>query len=121
MDYSILVLVGIFLASLGITEYKTFGLQEPLLEIPAEGKSFFEFLIWPIIGLLIADITLKYNKTKNPKKFLKKYWIDIVMLALIPVFSVFKFFKLGISIVKKLKTAKMGIKAAHKTKKVIQK
>lgn len=106
---------------LGITEYKIFGLQEPLLEAPTEWKSFFEFLIWPIIGLLIVDITMKYNKTRDPKKFLKKYWIDIAMLALIPVFSAFKFFKLGLGIIKKLKTAKMSVKAVHKTKKVIRK
>ena len=120
LDWSILFLVGIFLIGLGITEYKTLGLQGPLVETSPEWESFFVILIWPIIGLLLLDIAIKYNATRNPKKFLKKYWIDIAMLALIPVFSLFKFFKLGISIVKKLKTAKMGAKAIHKTKKMIQ-
>ena len=106
---------------LSVTEYKIFGLQEPPVEISKEWKSFFEFSIWPIIGLLILDITLKFKKTRNPKKFLKKYWIDIAMLALIPVFSTLKFLKLGLSLIKKLKTAKMGVKAIHKTKKIIRK
>ncbi len=44
-----------------------------------------------------------------------------MMLILIPIFSAFKFFKLGLNIVKKLKTVKMGLKILHKTKKVSQK
>jgi len=119
-DLAILTLVGLFLIGLGVTEYKTLGLEEPLFESPAEWKSFFEFLIWPIISLLIIDLGIKYKKTNDPKKFIKKYWIDIAMLVLIPAFSVFKFFKLGVGIVKKLKTAKMGVKVVHKTKKVTQ-
>ena len=106
---------------LGVTEYKTLGLQEPIFETSDEWKLFFNFLTWKIIGLLVLDIGLKYNKTRDPKKFLKKYWIDIAMLALIPVFSAFKFLKIGISLFKKLKTAKMGIKGIYKTKKMIQK
>jgi hypothetical protein len=119
-DLAILVLVGLFLLGLGVTEYKTFGLEQPIFESSKEWKSFFEFLIWPIIGLLVIDLGVKYKKTNDPKKFVKKYWIDIIMLVLIPAFSIFKFFKLGIGIAKKLKTVKMGVKAVHKTKKVTQ-
>ena len=120
LDISTLILVGIFLIGLGITEYEAWGLQEPLFDIPTEWKSFFEFLIWPLIVLLMVDITLKYNKIRDPKKFLKTHWIDITMLALIPIFSAFKFFKLGINIIKKLKSLKMGVKVAHKTRRMMQ-
>lgn len=118
LDLTILFLVGIFLVGLGINEYETFGLEEPVFDFSSEVKIFFEYLIWPIIALLVLDLALKYREIKDPKKFVKKYWIDIVMLALIPIFSAFKFFKLGLSLVKKLKTAKMGAKIIHKTKKV---
>lgn len=101
-----------------ITEYKTFGLETPLFETSNEWKSFLEYLIWIIIGLSIVDLGLKYNKVKDSKKFVKQYWLDIALLAAIPAFSAFKILKLGISIAKKLKTAKMGIKIIHKTKKV---
>ena len=121
LDFSILVLAGLFLIGFAINEYKVLGLEQPLIKISHEWKLFFEYLIWPFIGMLVLDLGLKYKKTKNPKKFVKKYWIDIVMLALIPVLAAFKFFKLGVGIAKKLKTAKTGAKVIHKTKKVSQK
>jgi len=121
LDFSILVIVTIFFVGVLAFDYSIFGLSEPLIFIPYEWKFFFDVLIWPLVSLLIIDLALKYKKTKNPKKFIKKYWIDIVMLILIPIFSAFKSFKIGIKIVKQLKTAKMGAKAAHKSKKISKK
>lgn len=121
LDLMILVLVTLFFVGMLSFEYNTLGLQQPIVSIPVEWKYLFDVLIWPIITLLILDLSLKYRKTNDPKKFVKKYWIDIAMLILIPVFSAFKFFKLGLSIVKKLKAAKIGAKIIHKTKKVSQK
>jgi hypothetical protein len=121
LDYSILVIAIIFFIGVLGFDYSIFGLSEPLILISDEWKLFFDILLWPLISLLIVDLVLKYKNTKNPKKFIKKYWIDILMLILIPVFSVFKSLKIGISIVKKLKTAKMGAKIAHKSKKVSKK
>jgi predicted small integral membrane protein len=114
------VFVSLFFIGLLAFEYHSFGLENPILPIPDEFKEFFEFLIWPILAMLILDLILKYRKIKNAKKFVKKYWIDIVMLALIPVFSIFKFLKIGLSMAKQLKTIKMGAKIFHKTKKISQ-
>ena len=102
-------------------EYSILGLQNPVILISSEWKPFFDFLIYPIVALLAVDLVLKYRKEKNPKKFVKKYWIDIIMLVLIPVFSIFKFFKVGLNLIKQIKTLKMGTKALHKTKKVTKK
>ena len=121
LDYSILVTTTLFFVGILAFEYPTFGLSGPLILIPPEWESFFDVLIWPLVVLLIIDLALKYKKTRNTKKFIKKYWIDIVMLVLIPIFSVFKSLKVGISIVKQLKTAKMGAKIAHKSKKISKK
>lgn len=121
LDLIILVLVSIFFVGMLGSNFPTLGIEQPIVHIPTERKSFLDFLIYPIIILLAIDLVLKYLKTNDPKKFVKKYWIDIAMLILIPVFSTFKFFKLGLSIVKKLKTAKMGAKIIHKTKKISQK
>jgi lysylphosphatidylglycerol synthetase-like protein (DUF2156 family) len=120
LDLIILVLVALFFIGLLAFEYHSLGLENPILPIPDEFKEFFEFLIWPILALLTLDLILKYRKIKNAKKFVKKHWFDIVMLVLIPVFSIFKFLKVGVSVVKKLKTIKMGAKIFHKTKKVSQ-
>ena len=120
LDLMILVLTSLFFIGLLAFEYHAFGLESPILPIPDTFKEFFEFLIWPILILLAFDLILKYRKIKNPKKFVKKYWIDILMLALIPIFSVFKFLKIGLGVIKQLKTIKMGAKIFHKTKKISQ-
>jgi predicted small integral membrane protein len=121
LDLIILVLSFLFFIGLLAFEYRSFGLENQILPIPDEFKEFFEFLIWPIIVLLTTDLVIKYRKINHPKKFVKKYWIDIVMLALIPVFFTFKFLKIGLSVVKKLKTVKMGAKIFHKTRKISKK
>ena len=121
LDFIILAIVMVFFVGILSFEYSILGLQNPVIPISSEWKPFFDILIYPIVALLGVDLTLKYRKEKNPKKFVKKYWIDIIMLVLIPVFSIFKFFKVGLSITKQLKTLKMGTKALHKTKKIAKK
>ncbi|MEK6930725.1 MAG: hypothetical protein AABZ37_00935, partial [Thermoproteota archaeon] len=79
LDLVILALSLLFFIGLLAFEYHVFGLENPILSIPDEFKEFFEFLIWPILILLTLDLILKYRKIKNPKKFVKKYWIDILM------------------------------------------
>ena len=121
LDFAIIAIGLTFFVGIISFEYGTIGFSEPLLSLPYESKQFFDVLIWPLIILLVFDLTLKYYHVKDPKKFVKKYWMDIVMLALIPIFSAFKFLKIGVSIIKKLKTVKMGTKVAHKTKKMVKK
>jgi len=116
----ILVLTSLFFIGLLAFEYHSFGLETPILPIPDQFKEFLEFLIWPILILLAFDLILKYRKINNSKKFVKKHWIDILMLVLIPIFSIFKFLKIGLSLIKQLKTIKMGAKIFHKTKKISQ-
>lgn len=118
IDLVLLALVVLYFIGLLAFEYHSFGLESPILQIPIEFKAYFEGLIWPIVALLIFDLILKYRKINDPKKFVKKHWFDIFMLALIPVFSIFKFLKIGLSVIKKLKSVKMGVKIFHKTKKV---
>lgn len=121
LDLIILAISFLFFIGLLAFEYHSLGLEKPILPIPDTFKVFFEFLIWPLIVLLTLDLIVKYRKINNPKKFVKKYWIDIGMLILIPVFFTFKFLKIGLNVVKKLKAIKMGAKLFHKTKKISQK
>ena len=108
LDFSILVIAIIFFIGVLAFDYSIFGFSEPLMLISDEWKLFFDVLLWPLVSLLLVDLTLKYKNTKNPKKFIKKYWIDILMLILIPVFSVSKSLKIGISIVKYIPRAGFG-------------
>jgi len=114
LDSIILVLTVLFFIGLLAFGYHSLGLENSPLPIPDKFKEFFEFLIWLIIPLLILDLILKYRQIKNPKK----YWIDILMLSLIPIFSIFKFSKIGLNVIKKLKLLKMDAKIFHKTKKI---
>lgn len=118
LDSIILVFAVLVFVSVLAFEYETLGLQTPLIDISSEWKPFFELFFYVMIFLLVIDLVLKYRKTNNLKKFMKKYWIDIGMLLLIPILSTFKFFKIGLSLIKKLKTAKIGVKILHKIKKV---
>jgi len=118
LDLIILALVFLFFLGMLGSTFPGLNLDEPIIPMSEELRLFLDFLIYPIIVLLIIDLTLKYRKTKNPKIFIKKYWIDIFMLVLIPVFSIIKFFKIGLTISKQLKTIKMGAKILQKVKKV---
>lgn len=117
LDLIILAFVAVFFVGVLAFEHDIFGLQQPIIHMNMEWKQFFDVLIYPIVVLLVADLILKYRKLNEPRQFVKKYWIDIVMLALIPVFSIFKVLKISLSMIKKLKTLKMGAKVIHKTTK----
>ena len=121
LDVIILGLVCLFFVGMLDSSFPGLNLEVHVFPIPEKVKTFFELLIYPIIVLLIIDLSLKYRKTKNLKKFVKKYWIDIFMLGMIPAFSILKFLKIGITLIKHLKTLKMGTKVIHKTKKIAKK
>ncbi|MGD2107657.1 MAG: hypothetical protein PVH93_08650 [Nitrosopumilaceae archaeon] len=116
LDMIILVLVILFFVGMLGTSFQGLGTDISILFIPDDVQAFLDVLIYPIIALLGIDLVLKYRKTKNPKKFVRKYWIDIFMIVLIPVFSIFKFFKIGLSLTKQLKTLKMGAKVLQNQK-----
>ena len=120
LDLAILILVSIFFIGMLGSDFPTLGIDKPILPISNEWKTFIDSLIYAIVVLLAIDLALKYRKTDDRKEFVKRYWIDILMLIMIPIFSAFKFLNLGLGIVKKIKAAKMGVKIAHKTKKMSQ-
>lgn len=121
LDLAILGIIVLFFVGMLAFEYGILGFSEPQLPLPTEWKPYFDILIWVLAVLLVSDLAVKYRTVNDPKEFVKKYWIDIAMLALIPIFSAFKFFKVGISLFKKLKAVKMGTKVVHKTKKSLKK
>jgi len=43
-------------------EIAYFGFHEAIIAIPHEAEQYFEFLPWAILGLLLADIYVKYRK-----------------------------------------------------------
>ena len=120
LEYTILVLVILYFVILLFSEYKTIGLEKPIVKIPDYLKTANDVILGMMLGLLTFELILKYMKIRNWKKFLKKYWLDIVMVILIPVFSGIKIIK-ALKLAKKIKVAKYGFKAADKTQKKIRK
>ncbi|WP_420545256.1 hypothetical protein [Nitrosopumilus sp.] len=120
LEYVILFLVLFYFVVLFFSEYKTLGLGSPIVEIPQQLKQINEVVLYVMLGLLSFELLLKYMKVRNWKVFLKKYWLDVAMVILIPVFSGIKIFK-ALKIAKKIKVAKYGFKAADKSQKKIRK
>ncbi|MCA9820765.1 MAG: hypothetical protein KC440_08610, partial [Nitrosarchaeum sp.] len=84
------------------TEYKTLGLDEPIVEIPIQIQQASNIALYVMLAMLSAELILKYMKIRNMRQFLKKYWLDVTMVILIPVFSGIKIFK-TVQIAKKAK------------------
>ena len=121
LDIAVFGIIIVYFVGFLSFEYAQLGISKPLFSIPYDWKILFDVLVIPLTVVLTCDLVLKYKNTKNPKKFVKKYWIDLVMLVMIPIFSSFKILKIGLSTIKKLKTMKMATKSAHKTKKIFHK
>jgi len=120
LEYSILVLVVFYFVILFFSEYKTLGLNHSIIEIPQQLKQINEVVLYVMLGLLSFELFLKYIKIRDWRKFLRKFWLDVTMVVLIPVFSGVKILK-AVKLAKKVKIAKYGLKAADKTQKKIRK
>ena len=120
LEYTILTLVIFYFIVLFFSEYKALGLESPIVEIPQQLKQINEIVLYVMLSLLSFELLLKYMKVRNWRTFLKKYWLDVAMVILIPVFSGIKIIK-ALKIAKKIKVAKYGFKAADKTQKKIRK
>jgi hypothetical protein len=117
LDAAVVVLLAAFFVGVLAFDIAYFGFHEALIPIPHEAEPYFEILPWAILGLLLADIYIKYRKLDGDwRALLRHHWPDIIMAALIPVFMPLKFIKL----VKALKTAKSGMKIFQKAKKVLK-
>lgn len=116
LDAVVVCLLSAFLVGVLAFDIAYLGLEENIVPLPAEAEPYFEVLPWAILGVLVADLYLKYRKLDSSwRSFVRKFWPDIVMTALIPVFMPLKFIK----VVKALKAAKSGLKIFQKGKKIL--
>lgn len=117
-DVFVSVLVMFFFAGYLNIHSDILGLAQDPIPVAEEVEEFWEYFAWAVFGVLALDIYLKYRKVRDPKLFLKKHWLDILMLCMMPLFAGFKAAKLSIKLVKGLKMAKSGFKAAHGARKL---
>lgn len=94
------------------------GLKESPVPVSHQVEEFWEWFTWIVFAALALDVYLKYRKVRNPREFLKKHWLDILMLAFMPLFAGFKLAKISIKLIKGAKMVKSGFKAFQGARKI---
>lgn len=120
-DVFVSALVMFFFAGYLNIHSDLLGLAQDPVPVSADVEEFWEYFTWVVFGVLAFDIYLKYRKVRDVRLFLKKHWLDILMLCMMPLFAGFKVAKLSIKLVKGMKMAKSGFKAAHGARKLQKK
>ncbi len=110
-------LILVFVFGLINIEHSSLGITEPLFVITDQIVIIFDAVFWIIVGLLVLELVIAYLKIRDGKSFVKKYWLEIIMLVLMPVFVGFKILKISLKIVKHIKVGKTVFKLFHKIKK----
>ncbi|CAD6517860.1 conserved membrane hypothetical protein [metagenome] len=110
-------LIIVFIFGLINIEHYSLGIPEPLFEITDHAVMFFDIVFWIIVGLLALELVIAYLKIRDTNTFVKKYWLEIIMLVLMPVFVGFKILKISLKIIKQIKVGKTVFKLFHKIKK----
>lgn len=110
-------LILIFIFGLVNIEYSSLGISEPLFAITEQVIIIFDIIFWVIVSLLTLELLIAYLKIRNTKSFVKKYWLEIIMLVLMPVFVGFKILKISLKIIKQVKIGKTVFKLFQKMKK----
>lgn len=114
ITFGLIVVFFVFLINI---EYAALGLSEPFFPVTEQVKAFNDVIFWIIVGLLGLELVVAYLEIRDAKYFLKKYWLEIILLVLMPVFVGFKALKITIKIVKQIKVSKTGFKIFQKLKK----
>lgn len=117
LDFVLLAFAAVYFVGFVAFYPESLFLKEAPYHIPHEYEVYFEYVLWVFFALLILDLYLKYRQLNDWKKFLRKHWHEIAMLALIPFLTVFKIAKISLKLVKTLKASKSGFKMFYKAKK----
>ncbi|KAF6247034.1 hypothetical protein C6990_07600 [Nitrosopumilus sp. b3] len=117
LSYTTFALMVVYVFGLINIEYSSLGISEPLFEITKEFVVLFDLVFWIIVSLLTVELFIAYLKVRDAKTFVKKYWLEIILLVFMPVFAGFKILKLSLKILKQIKVGKSVFKIIQKLKK----
>lgn len=117
LSYTTFALMVLYVFGLVNAEYSSLGIPKPLFEISKEILIFFDVVFWIMVGLLTLELAIAYLKVRDAKTFVKKYWLEIIMLVFMPIFAGFKMLKLSLKILKQVKVGKTVFKIFQKMKK----
>lgn len=112
-----ILLILFFIGYLNI-HAEEIGLQGSPLPFSKQVEEFWNVLEWIVFGGIALDVYVKYRKVGEPRIFLRKHWLDLLMLVLWPVFVGLKLAKISVKLVKGLKITKSGYKALKAAKKL---
>lgn len=110
-------LILVFVFGLVNIEHSSLGISEPMFAITNQVVVIFDIVFWIIVCLLILELAIAYLKIRDAKTFVKKYWLEIIMLVFMPVFVGFKVLKVSFKIIKQVKIGKTVFKIFQKMKK----
>ena len=116
VSYATFALILVFFIGLVNIEHKVLGISEPFFPITSETKALVDAVFWIVVGLLSLELIIAYLEVRNAKDFVRKYWLEIILLVLMPVFVGFKLLKLSLKIIKQIKISKTGFKIFQKLK-----
>ncbi|MHA7647527.1 hypothetical protein [Nitrosopumilus sp. S4] len=117
LSFTTFTLILVLFFGLINIEHSALGIPEPLFKITEQVKIFFDVLFWIIVGLLILELLVAYLEIRNTKSFIRKYWLEIILLVFMPVFVGFKVLKISFKILKQIKVSKTGFKIFQKLSK----
>ena len=117
LSFAAFSLILIYFFGLVNVEHTALGISEPLFIITEQIKMLFDIIFWFIVGLLTLELIIAYLEIQNTKSFVRKYWLEIIMLIFMPIFVGFKMLKITMKIVKQIKISKTGFKLFQKLKK----
>lgn len=117
LSFGTFSLIVVFIFGLVNIEHSSLGISEPLFAITNQVILIFDIIFWLIVGLLTLELVIAYLKIRDTKSFVKKYWLEIIMLVLMPVFVGFKILKVSLKIIKQIKIGKTVFKLIQKIKK----
>jgi hypothetical protein len=112
------VLLIVFFAGYLDIHSELVGLHEQPVPAGKEMEEAWDALAWAVFGVLAFDVYLKYRRAGSLAKFVRKHWLDLAMLALMPLFAGFKIANMSVKLVKGAKMAKSGFKALQGARKI---
>ncbi|NIM26030.1 MAG: hypothetical protein GTN35_01285 [Nitrososphaeria archaeon] len=102
IEIAILALSSVYFVGFVLFDTQSIGLPD-LYPKPENFEAIFDGIIWAIFVVMIPDLTIKYLRSENWKKFLRNYWIDVMFFVLIPLFAWLRILKV-LQFVNQLKT-----------------
>ncbi|WP_182128840.1 hypothetical protein [Nitrosopumilus sp. b3] len=110
LSFIIFTLILVFLFGLVNIEHTSLGIPEPLFPISEETEIVFDIVFWIAVGLFVIELTIAYLEIRNLQIFLRKNWLEIILLSLMFVFGGFELLRISLPTLDQIKISKTSFK-----------